>query len=95
MNLAPARIAMLLVLVVVEACLLFAAFSDSHIDKPAHRSAWYEWRQHPTPQTEAAWLSEKRKIRAEQVIMEAAIWLMIVGTGTGIFYVVSRKRDRI
>jgi hypothetical protein len=89
------RIALLVALIVLECCLLFAAFSGSHIDKPGSASAWFEWRKHPSPETEAAWLAEKRTLRREQIMVEVVIWSLIIGTGAGIYYVAKRQRRQI
>lgn len=82
-------------LVLVECCLLFAAFSGAHIEKPGLGSAWYEWHQHPSPQSEAAWLAEKRKLRIEQAAVDSVIWLLIIATGAGLYYVRRRENREI
>jgi len=87
MKLASTRMAVIVALVVLECCLFFAAFSDSHLDKPGSSSAWYEWRQHPSPKSGAAWLAERRKIRIEQAAVDAVIWSLIIATGAGVYYV--------
>ena len=95
MKLTPVRTALLVILIGLECCLLYAAFSDSHVDKPGEGSAWYAWRQHPSPQTEAAWLAEKRKTSAEEIGFNSMIWLLIIATGTGVYYVVGKKKREI
>jgi hypothetical protein len=77
----------------MECCLLFAAFSDYHMDKPALGSAWYEWHKHPSAQSEAAWLGEKRKMRVEQAVIDVTIWLMIAAAGIGIYHVAKRPNQ--
>ncbi len=91
MRLSPKRMLVVVALVLVEYGLFFAAFSGSHLDKAGSGSAWFEWRAHPSAQTEAAWLAEKRQIRTEQIILEATIWSMIVASGAGIYYAAKRQ----
>ena len=86
---------MLVFLVLLECCFLFAAFSDSHFDKPGNGSAWFAWCQHPSPETEAAWNAEKRQLRIEGAIFELMIWSLIVGTGVGLYYVVKKQRTQV
>ena len=93
MKLTPIRTLLLVALIGFECCLLYAAFSDTHVDKPGAGSAWYAWRQQPSAQTEAAWLAEKRKIRAGEVVFDSVIWLLIIATGVGAYYV-SRGKNR-
>ena len=95
MKLTSTRTVLLAALVLLECCFLFAAFSGSHLDKPGTGSAWYERRQHPSPQTEAAWVAERRKLRTEQAIIDGVIWLMIIGAGAGIYYVARGQKRQI
>jgi hypothetical protein len=87
MKLTPSRTVPLFVLLVLECCFLFAAFTGAHLDKPGAGSAWYEWHQRPSPETQAAWLAERRKIRTAEAAIDAVIWLLIVATGAGVYYV--------
>jgi len=91
----PTRIVLVVTLVVVECFLLIAAFSDAHVDKPSAGSAWYEWRQNPSAQTEAAWLAEKRKMRIQQTAVDSVIWLLIIATGVGVCYVIRGQKRQI
>ena len=93
MKLTRIRTLLLVVLIMLECCLLWAAFSERHVDKPGAGSAWYKWRQHPSPQTEAAWLAEKRKIRIQEAVVRSVNWLLIIATGAGVYYV-SRGQKR-
>jgi hypothetical protein len=88
------RTMLLMALVLLECCLLFAAFSDSHLDKPGAASAWYEWHGHPSAETEAAWLGERRRMRVEQVMIELIIWSMIAAGGFGIVYVARKAKQQ-
>ncbi len=93
MNLSRTRIVALIALLALECCLLWAAFSDWHVDKPGTGSAWFAWRQHPSPETEAAWLAEKRKVRIQELASNCLIWSLIVATAAGVYYV-SRAQKR-
>jgi hypothetical protein len=88
----PSRRVLVVTLVIIECTLLFAAFSGAHIDKPTAGSAWYEWRQHPSPQTETAWLAEKRKMRITQTAVDSVIWLLIIAIGAAVYYVGRAQR---
>jgi hypothetical protein len=89
--------AVLVLLIALEFCLLllFAVWADPHLDKPGNGSTWYAWRQHPSPETEAGWNAEKQKARREEVIINLAIWSLIIGTGAGIFYVAKRRAPTV
>src|SRR4051812_6553882 len=85
----------LVALVLLECGLLFAALSDSHLDRPATARAWFVWRQHPSPETEAAWNVERGKLHREQVMIDVAIWSLIIAAAAGIFYVAKRQRSEV
>jgi hypothetical protein len=85
----------LVLLVLVECFLVFAAFSESHVDKPGTGSAWYAWRQHPSPETEAAWNAERRKLGREEAIVAVTNWLLIIATGAGLYYLIKRQKSRV
>lgn len=86
---------LLVVLILLECCFLFAAFSDWHIDRPGTASAWFAWRQHPSSETEAAWNEERRKLHREELMVELVIWSLIIATGGGIYYVVRRQKLQV
>ena len=85
----------LVVLVLLECCLLLAAFSDSHLDKPGTGSVWFAWQQNPTPQTEAAWNAERGKLHREQAVIGLVIWLLIISTGAGIICAAKRRKAQV
>jgi hypothetical protein len=93
MTLSPNRAVMLLFLVLLECLLLFIAASGSHVDKPDAGSAWYQWRAHPSAETESAWLGEKRKMRMEQAVIDVVIWLLIAAAGIGIYHVAKNRKQ--
>ena len=86
---------LLVVLILLECCFLFAAFSDSHIDRPSTARAWFAWRQHPSSETEAVWKEERRKLHLEELIVGLVIWSLIIATGAGIYYVVRKQKLQV
>jgi len=82
----------LAVLVLLECCFLLAAFSRFPINRSSAARALFEWRQNPSPQTEAAWNSERGRLRRDELIIDGVVWVLIITTGAGIFYVFKRQR---
>ena len=95
MKLSPSRTVLIAVLVMLECCFLFAAFRDAHVEKPGDGSAWYEWRRHPSPQTEAAWQAERRSLRVREIVADSVIWSLIIATGAGVYYVGRGQKRQI
>ena len=85
----------LVALILLECFLLFAALSDSHLDRPATGRAWHAWRQYPSAETEAAWNAERGMLHREQVVIDAVIWSLIIAAGAGIYYVAKRQRAEV
>ena len=85
----------LVVLIGLECCFLFAAFTPSHIDRFSAARAFVEWRQNPSPGTEAAWNVERARLRRDETIFDFVIWTMIVATGAGIYHVARKQRLQV
>ncbi len=92
----PIRLRALLgVLIGLEIFLVFAAFTPIYINRRSARVAFIEWREHPSPDTEASWRSEQGALRHEHAIIESVTWTMIVATGAGILCVARRLQLRV
>ncbi len=89
----PRRI-LLVVLILLECVFLLAAFSNQR-ERTSTGRKWFDWRQTPSPQTEAAWNIEKQKLHQEDTVTEAAIWLLIIATAAGIVRVAKRQNTHV
>jgi hypothetical protein len=83
---------LLIILIVLEAAFVLAAFSPIFIDRRSAAQALVEWKNNPTPENEAIWSREAAALRRERNIIDISIFTLLTVNTVGLVVLIRKIR---
>jgi hypothetical protein len=82
----------MLALIVVEVFLLALFISPIFVDNRSAATALMQWREKPTAETEAKWLSAQKKSQRERAAIRGIVGVLLVTNAAGITFLGMRLK---
>jgi hypothetical protein len=83
----------LLILLAVELLLALALGQMARVDSPAMARAWWEWHQHPTPETRQAFERQRRITEYERWGFSGVVFAVLAGATILVFWMRKGEQD--
>ena len=85
------KVAKITCLILVDIALALMLFCPVFVNRHSHVHAFVAWRTNPTPETEARWNAENKRLHRDMALEDLALCGGLVVCTTGLFVVIRRR----